>query len=111
MRILGIDPGIERTGWGVVDTTGRDFTAVDYGCIVTSKNLTLSQRLLEIHKAVTSIMDKYLPEVLAVEQVFFAKNAKSAIDVGHARGVLLLSAASRGMPVEEVTPCKSSPWW
>ena len=104
MRILGIDPGIERTGWGVVDYSGRDFSAADYGCIVTSKDLTLPARLLEIHAAVLSIMEKYKPDVFAVEQIFFAKNAKSAIDVGHARGVCLLAAASQGISVEEVTP-------
>lgn len=105
MRILGIDPGTARTGWGVVDTaTGRDFRAVDYGCVVTSKDLTLSVRLVEIHMAVSSILDKYQPDVFAVEQVFFAKNAKSAIDVGHARGVCLLAAATKNVPLEEVTP-------
>ncbi len=104
VRILGVDPGIERTGWGVVDVVGRDFIPVDYGCIMTSKELNLPERLLAIHGSLSSVMQKHSPDVLAVEQVFFAKNAKSAIDVGHARGVSLLLAASQGVPVEEVTP-------
>lgn len=104
MRILGIDPGIERTGWGVVDSRGHDFEARDYGCITTPKEDGLSQRLLSIYQALSAILDKHRPEVVAVEEIFFAKNAKSAIDVGHSRGVCLLAAAGRGLPVEEVTP-------
>lgn len=103
-RILGIDPGIERTGWGVVDSRGHDLKAVDYGCILTPKEDSLAKRLLLIHQSLCQIVDKHHPEVVAVEQIFFAKNAKSAIDVGHSRGVCLLVAASRGLPVEEVTP-------
>lgn len=104
MRILGIDPGLERTGWGVVDSKGHDFVARDYGCIVTPKQDSLSERLLAIHLAVSAILDEHRPEVVAVEEIFFAKNAKSAIFVGHSRGVVLLAAGMRGLPVEEVTP-------
>ncbi len=104
MRILGIDPGIERTGWGVVDATGRDFVPVDYGCIVTPKTDGLPARILTIYQAVTGIIHRLDPEVVAVESIFFAKNAKSAIDVGHSRGVCLLAAAAHNLPVEEVTP-------
>lgn len=104
MRILGIDPGTERTGWAVVDSAGHDFSALDYGCVITSKQDSLSARLLSIWENLNSIIAKHNPEVVAVEELFFAKNAKSAIDVGHGRGICLLAAASHGLPVEEVTP-------
>lgn len=104
MRILGLDPGIERTGWGVVDSKGHDFLAVDYGCIVTGKRVSLPERLFIIWGELNKIIAKHSPEIVAVEELFFAKNAKSAIQVGHGRGVCLLAAAARGLPVEEVTP-------
>lgn len=71
---------------------------------MTPKEDSLPKRLLAIHQALGQIMDKHSPEVVSVEQIFFAKNAKSAIDVGHSRGVCLLAAAARGIPIEEVTP-------
>jgi len=104
VRVLGLDPGIERTGWGIVDSRGHDFSAVDYGCIVTSKQESLPERLFVIWGELNKIIEKHSPEVVAVEEVFFAKNAKSAIQVGHGRGVCLLAAAAHGIPVEEVTP-------
>ena len=104
MRILGIDPGIERTGWGIVESKGHDFSASDYGCIITPKTDSLPVRLVAIAAALEQILDKYQPQVVAVEKIFFAKNAKSAIDVGHSRGVCLLLGGRRGLPIEEVTP-------
>ena len=107
-RILGIDPGTERTGWGVVESRGHDFTALDYGCIITKKEDGLPARLLSIWEHLNSIIEKHAPEVIAVEELFFAKNATSAIHVGHGRGICLLSAATHGLPVEEVTPSRSN---
>ena len=104
MRILGIDPGIERTGWGIVDSKGQNFTPVDYGCIVTSKDQGLPARLLLIYESLTSLADKYSPDLMAVEELFFAKNAKTAVAVGHGRGVCLLVGGMRNIPLEEVTP-------
>lgn len=104
MRVLGIDPGVHRTGWGIVDARGHDFTAVDYGCITTDKDKGLPERLLFIYESLTSLVEKYSPELMAVEELFFAKNAKTAIAVGEARGVCLLVAGKCGLPLEEVTP-------
>jgi len=104
VRILGIDPGIERTGWGVVESKGHDVSPQDYGCILTPKEDGLPRRLLLIYRALNEILDKHNPDVVGVEEIFFAKNAKSAIHVGHSRGVCLLAAGARGIPVEEVTP-------
>lgn len=87
-----------------MESKGHDFLAVDYGCIITKKEDGLPARLLSIWGSLTAIMAKHSPEVVAVEEIFFAKNAKSAIEVGHGRGVCLLAAASSGLPVEEVTP-------
>lgn len=104
MRIFGIDPGIARTGWGVVDSKGQDFVPVDYGCITTHKTEGLPARLLFIYESLDSLVDKYSPDLLAVEQLFFAKNVKTAISVGHSRGVCLLIGGMRNIPLEEVTP-------
>jgi len=104
MRILGIDPGTQRTGWGVVDVEKQMFSAVDYGCITTSKRESLPKRLFLIYKNLSEILQKYNPEIIAVEEVFFAKNTKTAIDVGHARGVSLLLAGAFDIPLEELTP-------
>jgi crossover junction endodeoxyribonuclease RuvC len=104
LRVLGIDPGIERTGWGVVDSKSRSFAAVDYGCIMTPKTDDLPQRLVAIAAALDQILDRHQVDVVAVEKIFFAKNAKSAIDVGHSRGVCLYLSGKRGIPIEEVTP-------
>lgn len=104
MRILGIDPGIERTGWGVVDCSGQNFLAVDYNCIMTDPGQSLAQRLYAIHERVLDIIDSYSPEVLAVEELFFAKNAKTALIVGQARGVVIMVSGERKIPLEEVTP-------
>jgi len=87
-----------------VDSKGHEFLAVDYGCIVTKKQDSLPERLLVIWTELTRIIAKHSPDVVAVEELFFAKNAKSAIHVGHGRGVCLLAAAANGLPVEEVTP-------
>ncbi|QUL98484.1 MAG: crossover junction endodeoxyribonuclease RuvC [Candidatus Fermentithermobacillus carboniphilus] len=104
MRILGIDPGTERTGWGVVDAKGPDLSALDYGCIITRKEESLSRRLFCIYENLLGIIDKHQPEVVAIEELFFAKNAKTAIDVGHARGVAVLVVGMKGLSLEEVTP-------
>lgn len=104
MRILGIDPGVERTGWGVVESSARDFVSCDFGCITTSKEDDLAKRLVAISAALSGILDRSHVDLVAVERIFFAKNAKSAIDVGHSRGVCLLAAGQRGIPIEEVTP-------
>ncbi len=104
MRILGIDPGIARTGWGIVDCQGQNFNAVDYGCISTGKNEKLPERLLSIFKDLDCLIKKHSPDLIAVEELFFAKNAKTAIAVGHGRGVCLLAAGIHHLSLEEVTP-------
>lgn len=103
MRILGIDPGFARVGWAVIDT-GKYIQSVDFGCIETLKTELPQNRLHQIHKAIRILCKKFRPEMMSVEDVFFAVNAKTAIGVGQSRGVILLSAAQEKVPVAHYSP-------
>ena len=104
MRILGVDPGIARTGWGIVEVQSSKFKVQSYGCIETLAKLELSQRLKQIYTKLTDIVQKHKPDVLALEELFFNTNAKTAFVVGQARGVVLLAAAENKLPVSVYTP-------
>ncbi|MCX5749967.1 MAG: crossover junction endodeoxyribonuclease RuvC [Candidatus Saganbacteria bacterium] len=104
MRTLGIDPGTATTGFGVIDENDNKLSLVDYGCIKTSPKNTASDRLKSISSELKKIIDKFKPENVAVEQLFFAANSKTAIKVGEARGVILLTAAQAGVKISEYTP-------
>ena len=104
MIVLGIDPGTAALGYGVVERTGGTLRAVDYGCIVTSADSPLPERLLLIHRALTDIIETHRPDIMGVERLFFSKNAQTAFGVGQARGVVLLAAAEHEIPVREATP-------
>jgi crossover junction endodeoxyribonuclease RuvC len=102
--ILGIDPGTATMGYGIVERTGGSLRAVDYGAFTTSADLPLPDRLAAIHACVVELVETHHPDLLAVERLFFSKNAQSAFGVGQARGVVLLAAAQAGIPVREATP-------
>ena len=104
MKILGIDPGIGRTGWGIVDVAGPKCTALTFGCIETEVNGYVPDRLLALYEALKQIIVASEPEALAIEELFFEKNAKTAMIVGQARGVVLLLAAQHNLPVAVYTP-------
>ncbi|HYC07837.1 MAG TPA: crossover junction endodeoxyribonuclease RuvC [Candidatus Binatia bacterium] len=104
MIILGIDPGTAALGYGVVERTGGRIRPVDFGCVTTIPADPLPERLLEIHRAVVDLIETHRPELVAVERLFFSRNAQTAIGVGQARGVILLAAAQAGLPVREPTP-------
>lgn len=104
MIILGIDPGFARTGYGIVEEKNKNLRAVDYGCISTSANLSFEKRLKKIHKELVDLIKKYKPNICAVEKIFFCKNTKTAIDVGQARGVVILTAVEKNMKILEFTP-------
>jgi crossover junction endodeoxyribonuclease RuvC len=104
MRIIGIDPGIGRMGWGVIDVVGAKTTAQRYGCIETSTKQEVPQRLLEIQESLVAIVTTYKPEILAIEELFFNTNATTAFIVGQARGIVLLTAAQYKLPVAIYTP-------
>ncbi|MBA2373980.1 MAG: crossover junction endodeoxyribonuclease RuvC [Chloroflexi bacterium] len=104
MRILGIDPGTAALGYGIVDRIGGELRHVDHGCLVTSPDVSLPDRLLTIHKLVSDLVTLHAPDVMGVERLFFSKNVQTAFAVGQARGVVLLAAAQTGVPVREATP-------
>lgn len=104
MRVIGIDPGFGRMGWGIVDEKSGKTTPVDYGCLETSPKKDLSIRLREVHLFVSDLVDKYHPDELAIEDLFFNTNAKTAFSVGQARGVIILAATLKNIPVTEYTP-------
>jgi len=102
-RILGIDPGFARTGWGIIEDTGQ-ITKIDYGCIETTKDLEYSERLICLSNELKKIIKRYQPEFAGVEQLFFCKNAKTGIQVGEARGIIILTLAQNKLPIFEFTP-------
>jgi crossover junction endodeoxyribonuclease RuvC len=102
--VLGVDPGTATTGYGVVRESGGRLAAVDYGVITTPKDLPLGERLLAIHGELRRLLAGYGPDAVAVEELFFKRNVRTALSVGHARGVVLLAAAEAGVPVREYTP-------
>lgn len=104
MIILGLDPGTAITGYGVIQARGSRIRGICYGVIRTPATDTMSRRLLHIHREVGEIMDHYRPDEVAVEQLFFGRNVTTALTVGQARGVLLLQAEKRGLPLGEYTP-------
>ena len=104
MRVLGIDPGYAIVGWGVVEYVGNRFAPVGYGAVLTEKDTPFEQRLAEIYDAVTDICRRYQPEALSLEKLYYQHNQTTVIGVAEARGVILLAAAQRGVPVYEYTP-------
>jgi crossover junction endodeoxyribonuclease RuvC len=104
MRICGIDPGIETTGYGVIESDGSNHVSVTFGAVRTPARQPFPARLLKIYEELSSLLDREQPNVVAVEEVFHAVNVQSALKLGHARGVALLSAARHGLPVFEYSP-------
>ena len=90
MRILGIDPGIATTGYGLIDKVGSSLKHVAHGVITTKKDLVLSKRIYQLHSELKHLITEYKPDIMAVEEIFFSKNAKTAIIVAQARGCILL---------------------
>ncbi len=104
MIILGIDPGYAIVGYGLIDYRNNHFTVVDYGAILTDAGTPFNQRLERIYDSLTDIIEKYKPEAMSVEKVFYNSNAKTVIDVSQARGVIMLAAQKNKVPVFEYTP-------
>lgn len=102
--ILGIDPGFAITGYGIVSIVGNRFKVHDYGCIRTHAGEQFTYRLKILHDSLTELIQKYKPDVVGVEELFFAKNVTTAIKVAQARGVILLTAMQANIPVYEFTP-------
>jgi crossover junction endodeoxyribonuclease RuvC len=104
MIILGIDPGLAIVGYGVVECIGNRYKAIDCGCITTDSKILFPERLKIIYDEMLSLIDKYKPDDVAMEELFFNKNVKTAIKVGQARGVEILAAINKGLDVYEYTP-------
>lgn len=104
MKILGVDPGIARTGWGILEARNSKLEARNYGCIESSPSLSIERRLQKLHIEITKIIKREKPEVLVIEELFFNTNAKTAFVVGQARGVVMLCAAQNSMQLAIYTP-------
>jgi len=104
IRILGIDPGLRRTGWGVIEMTGTSLTFVGAGTVKSTDTSSLAERLLELHVGLCAILDAQVPHEAAVEQTFVNRDATATLKLGQARGIALLVPASRGLPVAEYAP-------
>lgn len=104
MIVLGIDPGTATSGYGLVKANGQRLEVLKFGLIETDKNLTPEVRLGRIFKTISNLLGEFKPDCIAVEKVFFATNAKTAISVGQAQGVILLSAANARIGVYEYSP-------
>lgn len=104
--ILGIDPGFGRVGYGIIEkvSNGRDWQCVAFGCIETSPKRSFVERISEVHEELEKLIKKYKPTRMAVEELFFFKNVKTAIEVGQARGVILLTGVENKLPIDEFTP-------
>jgi len=105
MKIIGIDPGTGRLGFGVIDfTPGKTPKLIDAGIITTPANTPLDQRLLDIFDSLTEIISETKPDAMSIEKLFFAQNITTAISVSHARGVAMLAGAKADLPIFEYTP-------
>ena len=106
MIIIGIDPGLVKTGYGLIKVINNDCAIIDFGIICPNKSDNLSNRLSTIYQDISLIINKFRPDILSIEEVFFGKNVKSALLLGHARGASMLSASNNNIPVFEYSPRK-----
>lgn len=104
MKILGIDPGYAILGYGIIEKTGNHFGPVHYGAITTPKEMPMDQRLETLYNELRELIEEFKPEVASIEQLYFNNNAKTAINVGQARGVAVLACVKGGIEIAEYTP-------
>ena len=104
MLAIGIDPGTAICGYGIVKLEGNHLTPIKYGAVFTDKDVKPELRLKIIYEELTLLLDEYKPDIMSVEQLFFNRNVTTAISVGQARGVILLTAANKNIPIVEYTP-------
>ena len=104
MRILGIDPGYAIVGYGIVDYEANRFKVVDYGAVTTQAHTPFDLRLQTIYNGLSCLIEKYSPDAMSIEKLFFNTNTTTAIDVAQARGVITLAAAQGGLDIAEYTP-------
>ena len=104
MKILGIDPGLAIVGYSIIEYDGDKVVLLNSGSIKTSKERTESQRLLEVFEDITTVIEKYKPDIASVEKLFFFKNQKTVMPVAAARGVIMMALEKCGIPAFEYTP-------
>ncbi len=104
MRVIGIDPGSTVTGYGILERDGASIRHIDSGIVAPKNGLSLPERLSHIFEKLSSLMEQHKPEALAIENLFVAKNARSSLILGHARGVAILAACRAGLTVSEYAP-------
>ena len=102
--ILGIDPGLANTGWGVVRQTGSRLSCVAYGCVSTSSAAPLAQRLLKVHDQIAAVVERFAPTCVGIETVWFGQNVTAAFGTSQARGAALVACAEGGLEVAEFSP-------
>ncbi|HXW08436.1 MAG TPA: crossover junction endodeoxyribonuclease RuvC [Vicinamibacterales bacterium] len=106
MKIFGIDPGSERTGYGCVERLGSRHTLVTCGSLSAPAHAAFPDKLKAIHAGLAALLSRHRPDCMAVENIFYARNVRSALKLGHARGVVLLAASEAGVPVVEYAPAE-----
>jgi crossover junction endodeoxyribonuclease RuvC len=104
VRVIGIDPGTALTGWGVVEGSGNQLQMVAGGVVTTPAGMPLPQRLQIIYRELTALIAEWQPDTAAIEELFFSKNAKTALAVGHGRGAAMLALANADLPIFEYKP-------
>lgn len=107
MIVMGIDPGLALMGYGVVESDGYRFKTLDYGVVETEAHTEEPERLLKLWQGLNELLNKYRPDAVSVEELFFNKNVKTAISIGQARGVILLAVKNCGIPLFEYTPLQA----
>ena len=104
MRILGIDPGYAITGYSIIDYIGNKFKLIDSGAVTTKAGVSFPLRLTKIFDDISMIIDEYKPDAISIEELFFNNNAKTAINVAQARGIILTASCKKNIPTYEYTP-------
>jgi crossover junction endodeoxyribonuclease RuvC len=106
VRVFGIDPGSDRTGYGCIETDGSRHRLIACGAVGAPAPASFSEKLFEIHRRLAALLAECRPDAVAIENIFYAANARSALKLGHARGVAMLAAAQAGLPIVEYTPAE-----
>ena len=106
MRVLGVDPGSIRTGYGCIETDGRRHRVVTCGVLAPAARAAFPEKLLAIRDGLASLIAGHRPDAVAIEDLFYARNARSALKLGHVRGVVMLAASEAGLPVSEFSPAE-----
>jgi crossover junction endodeoxyribonuclease RuvC len=104
LKVIGIDPGTRKMGYGIVESSGSRLIHIDNGAISTSSKAPLAERLKDIYDGISQIIEEYRPDAVSIEDIFYSKNVKSAMKLAHARGVAILAGANKDLDIFEYTP-------